>query len=98
MKKYEKEFVLQQEQEAQLEDPVERLQVLRERCIPTLAYLPTKQKFGFIKRVDKGWITTVKDLESCPFEPFVRASLNSFDKTKFLFTLPPKQYHSFLRN
>ena len=22
------------------------------------------QKFGFIKRVDKGWITTVKDLES----------------------------------
>ena len=23
-----------------------------------------KQKFGFIKRVDKGWITTVKDLES----------------------------------
>jgi len=21
-------------------------------------------KFGFIKRVDKGWITTVKDLES----------------------------------
>ena len=25
----------------------------------------TKQNFGFIKRVDKGWITTVKDLESC---------------------------------
>ena len=24
----------------------------------------TKQKFGFIKRVDKGWITTVKDLKS----------------------------------
>ena len=23
-----------------------------------------KQKFGFIKRVDKGWITTVKDLET----------------------------------
>ena len=23
-----------------------------------------KQKFGFIKRVDKRWITTVKDLES----------------------------------
>ena len=23
-----------------------------------------KQKFGFNKRVDKGWITTVKDLES----------------------------------
>ena len=22
------------------------------------------QKFGFIKRVDRGWITTVKDLES----------------------------------
>ena len=26
------------------------------------------QKFGFIKRVDKGWITTVKDLESWRFE------------------------------
>ena len=26
--------------------------------------LITNQKFGFIKRVDKGWITTVKDLES----------------------------------
>ena len=24
--------------------------------------------FGFIKRVDKGWITTVKDLESWRFE------------------------------
>ena len=28
----------------------------------------SKQKFGFIKRVDKGWITTVKDLESWHFE------------------------------
>ena len=27
-----------------------------------------KQKFGFIKRVDKGEITTVKDLESWRFE------------------------------
>jgi len=27
-----------------------------------------KQKFGFIKRVDKGWITTVKGLESWRFE------------------------------
>ena len=27
-----------------------------------------KQKFGFIKRVDKGWITAVKDLESWRFE------------------------------
>ena len=27
-----------------------------------------KQKFGFIKRVDKGWITTVKDLERWRFE------------------------------
>ena len=27
-----------------------------------------KQKFGFIKQVDKGWITTVKDLESWHFE------------------------------
>ena len=26
------------------------------------------QKFGFIKRVDKGWITTVKGLESRRFE------------------------------
>ena len=28
----------------------------------------SKQKFGFIKWVDKGWITTVKDLESWRFE------------------------------
>ena len=28
----------------------------------------SKRKFGFIKRVDKGWITTVKDLESWRFE------------------------------
>ena len=28
----------------------------------------SKQKFGFIKRVDKVWITTVKDLESWRFE------------------------------
>ena len=28
----------------------------------------SKQKFGFIKRVDKGWITTVTDLESWRFE------------------------------
>ena len=27
-----------------------------------------KQKFGFIKRVDKGWISTEKDLESWRFE------------------------------
>ena len=26
------------------------------------------QKFGFIKRVDKCWITTVKDLESWRFK------------------------------
>ena len=24
----------------------------------------SSQKFGFIKRVDKGWISTVKDLQS----------------------------------
>ena len=29
-----------------------------------LPQLLLKGKFGFIKRVDKGWITTVKDLES----------------------------------
>ena len=28
----------------------------------------SKQKFGFIKRVDKVWITTVKDLESWSLE------------------------------
>ena len=38
MKKYEKEYVLYKEQEAQLEDPIERLQVLRERCLHTLAF------------------------------------------------------------
>ena len=31
-------------------------------------HLLWEQKFGFIKRVDKGWITTVKDLESWRFE------------------------------
>ena len=38
--------------------------------------LHQKEKFDFIKRVDKGWITTVKDLESWRFEryPFVRAN------------------------
>ena len=30
--------------------------------------LITNQKLGFIKRVDKGWITTMKDLESWRFE------------------------------
>ena len=36
----------------------------------------SKQKFGFIKQVDKGWITTVKNLESWRFErqPLVRAN------------------------
>ena len=34
------------------------------------------QKFGFIKRVDKGWVNTVKDLESWRFErmPFVKVN------------------------
>ena len=36
-------------------------------CNPAIIWKP-KQKFGFIKRVDKGWITTVKDLESWRFE------------------------------
>ena len=27
-----------------------------------------EHEFGFIKRVDEGWITTVKDLESWRFE------------------------------
>ena len=31
-------------------------------------YKNENQKFGFIKRVDKGWITTAKDLESWRFE------------------------------
>ena len=29
-----------------------------------------QQKFGFIKRVDEGWITTVKGLESWSFERY----------------------------
>ena len=33
-----------------------------------------KQKFGFTKRVDKGWIATVKDLQSWRFKHFVRAN------------------------
>ena len=33
-----------------------------------LRFREFKQKFGSIKRVDKGWITTVKDLESWRFE------------------------------
>ena len=45
-------------------------------------------KFGFIKQVDKGWITTVENLESWRFERqlFVKANsalINLFDKTKF---------------
>ena len=28
----------------------------------------SKQKYGFIKRVDKGWITTVKDLKNWRFK------------------------------
>ena len=43
----------------------------------------SKQKFGFIKRVDKGWITTVKDLES--FHGGNSTFINSFDKTKCLY-------------
>ena len=41
-------------------------------------FLKTPQKIGFIKRVDKGWITTVKDLESWRFErqSFVRAKVS----------------------
>ena len=45
-----------------------------------------KQKFGFIKRVDKGWNTTVKDFEGS-FQIFHGGNstfINSFDKTKFL--------------
>ena len=30
----------------------------------SLLSIATNQKFGFIKRVDKGWITTVKGLEN----------------------------------
>ena len=49
----------------------------------------SKQRFGFIKRVDKGEITTVKDLEKS-FQIFHGGNvtfINSFDKTKFLFLL-----------
>jgi len=36
----------------------------------------SKQKFGFIKRVDEGWVATVGDLEGWRFErwPFVGAN------------------------
>ena len=45
-------------------------------CIKTASkYIrQTKRKFGFIKLVDEGWITTVKDLESWRFERSVRAN------------------------
>ena len=36
--------------------------------VPKKGTICFKQKFGFIKRVDKGEITTVKDLESWCFE------------------------------
>jgi len=44
------------------------------KIIPTV-------KMGFIKRIDKGWITTVKDLDSWRFErwPFVRANDSSLE-------------------
>ena len=58
-----------------------------------------KLKFDFIKRADKGRITTVKDLESLTFRGLaLRHSLcrranvrnvNSLDKTKFLFRALP---------
>ena len=40
--------------------------IMLEKCALTI--LELKEKFSFIKRVDKGWITTVKDLESWRFE------------------------------
>ena len=36
--------------------------------LPQLNKISQNQKLGFIKRVDKGWITTVKDLESWRFK------------------------------
>ena len=50
-------------------------------------------RIDFIKRVDKGRITTVKDLDG-GYSTFI----NSFDKINFCFNLPPTQYHSFFRN
>ena len=38
-------------------------QITKLSCFQSVV-MKTKQKFGFIKRVDKGEITTVKDLES----------------------------------
>ena len=35
-----------------------------------VCHFSSKQKFVFIKRVDNGWITTVKDLESWGFERY----------------------------
>ena len=51
MKKYEKEYVLYKEQEAQLEDPIERLQVLRERCLHTLAFFSNLVHENFVSKV-----------------------------------------------
>ena len=42
----------------------------------------SKQKLGFIKRVDKGWITTVKDLESWRFI-FVHNDFTNWQETPF---------------
>ena len=44
-------------------------------CLSVCPSVYRHQKFGFIKQVAKGWIATVKDLESWRFEryPFVRA-------------------------
>ena len=51
MKKYEKEYVLYKEQEAQLEDPIERLQVLREGCLHTLAFFSNLVHENFVSKV-----------------------------------------------
>ena len=45
-----------------------KISVLHVRHALTNKSESSSQKFGFIKRVDKGEITTVKDLESWRFE------------------------------
>ena len=52
-----------------------------------------KQKFGFIKRIDKGWITAVKDLEkiSKSFTVVIQPLSTRLLKPNFCFDLPHRR-------
>ena len=53
--------------------------------------------FGFIKRCDEGLALETPVFQIFDGDHF--GFIKSFDKTKFsCFSLPPTQYHSFLRN